>query len=208
MILTPGCTILFQGDSITDCQRRSDPRGLGNGYPALVDAMLTSAYPGMRVRVLNRGISGDRVRDLRARWTDDAIALQPDVLSILIGINDTWRRYDSGEATSADAFAGDYDAILARVKAETSAKLVLLEPFVLPCPPDREAWREDLDPKIARVRQLAAKYEAVYIPLDGMLASAGIAAGSWERFAADGVHPTLVGHALIKNAFMSAVGMG
>ncbi|GGJ12174.1 lipase [Alicyclobacillus cellulosilyticus] len=198
--------VLFQGDSITDCGRRRDqPDDLGFGYAALVAAWFTARYPEKRVRFLNRGISGNRVRDLQARWREDCIDLRPDWVSILIGINDTWRRYDRSDPTSVEAFAAGYRDILRRTREELGANLILLEPFVLPVPEDRKQWREDLDPKIHAVRELAREFGALYVPLDGLFAqaSAGTDPALW---APDGVHPSLAGHALIARAWLLAVG--
>ncbi|MFO7166763.1 MAG: SGNH/GDSL hydrolase family protein [Chloroflexota bacterium] len=198
--------VLFQGDSITDAGRlRDDPEHMGGGYAALAAAWFSARFPERRVRFLNRGISGNRTADLRARWQRDCIDLRPDWVSILIGINDTWRRYDRSDPTSTEAFAANYRAILEHTRAETSAQLILCEPFVLPVPPDRRAWREDLDPKIAVVRDLAREFGALLVPLDGIFASA-----STRRepafWAPDGVHPSQAGHALIAQAWLAAVG--
>lgn len=199
-------TVLFQGDSITDAGRTGgEPTGMGNGYPALVNAMFHAENPGRDVTFLNRGISGNRVRDLRARWQEDCIDLKPDVLSILIGINDTWRRYDSNDPTSAEKYEEDYRFILDETRRKLpDTDLVILEPFVLPSPADRQEWRVDLDPKIQVARKLAAEFEAVYIPLDGIFNAAAIASTP-ERWSADGVHPTLTGHALIAEHWLDTV---
>jgi acyl-CoA thioesterase-1 len=203
-VLTPKSTVLFIGDSVTDAGRdRSDPNGLGGGYPRLVADTCSRTRPGDGVRFLNRGISGNRVRDLRARWQEDCLDLTPDVVSILIGINDTWRRYDSGDPTSADDFARDYDHILARTTDALPARLVLVEPFLLPVTAGQHSWREDLDPKLEVVRRLAAEYGATLVPLDELLAKAAADQGAAE-LAADGVHPTDAGHALIARFWLEA----
>ena len=205
-LIKDGQLVLFQGDSITDAGRnREDPLNLGHGYPMMVDAWFQAKHPAKKVRFVNRGISGNRVKDLRARWDKDCIDLKPDWVSILIGINDTWRRYDSNDPTSVDSFEADYRHILERVKNELDAGLIICEPFVLPFPEDRNAWREDLDPKIAVVRKLAREFEAIFIPLDGILAAAS-AVREPAFWAADGVHPTPQGHALIAQAWLKAVG--
>nr|WP_092883209.1 SGNH/GDSL hydrolase family protein [Actinopolymorpha cephalotaxi] len=202
--MTPNTTVLFIGDSVTDAGReRSDPNGLGGGYPRLVAETYTRARPGDGVRFLNRGISGNRVRDLRARWQEDCLDLTPDVVSILIGINDTWRRYDSGDATSADDFARDYDHILARTTDALPARLVLVEPFLLPVTAGQHGWREDLDPKLEVVRRLAKEYAATLVPLDGLMAGAAADREATD-LAADGVHPTDEGHALIARSWLEA----
>lgn len=206
MIIPSQSTVLFQGDSITDAGRsRENDAALGGGYPNQIAAWFGTMHPEMGVRFLNRGISGNRAKDLRARWSADCIDLKPAVVSIMIGINDTWRRYDRNDATSAEAYAEDYRHILARVRDELGAKLVIIEPFVLPHPEDRKAWRVDLDPKIQVARELAREFKAVYIPLDGLLAEACVKAPP-AFWAADGVHPTQVGHAFIAKAWLKAVG--
>ncbi len=200
--------VLFQGDSVTDCGReRQDPAALGNGYAAMVAGWHTAAHPDSHARFVNRGISGNRVRDLQERWEQDCLALAPDVLSVLIGVNDVWRRYDANDPTPLADFARGYRDLLERARSRTSAKLVLLEPFVLPVPPDREAWREDLDPKIQTVRALAREYGASYIPLDGLFARASTRRPP-QDWAADGVHPTAGGHALIARAWLETVDLG
>jgi lysophospholipase L1-like esterase len=204
-LIEPGSLVLFQGDSITDAGwLREDPNSMGGGYAMMASAWFSALYPEMGVRFLNRGISGHRVRDLKSRWQEDCIDLKPDWVSVMIGINDTWRRYDSADPTSTESYEEDYRHILGRVRDELGAKLILLEPFVLPCPPDREAWREDLDPRIHVVRKLAVEFGALLVPLDGVFAQAACKreAAFW---AADGVHPSPAGHALIAQAWLRTV---
>src|SRR5699024_5477088 len=137
---------------------------------------------------------GNRVVDLRQRWQVDALDLKPDWVSIMIGINDTWRRYDSGQATSADDYEQHYRAILEQTR-DHGARIIILEPFVLPYPDDRNDWREDLDPKIAVARRLAREFAALFVPLDGVFAAAAVQR-PMEFWAFDGVHPSHAGHAL------------
>lgn len=204
-LIEEGALVLFQGDSITDAGRsRDNDSDLGRGYAAFTAAWFSAMHPEKRVRFINRGIGGNRAKDLQARWQTDCLDLKPDVVSILIGINDTWRRYDSGDPTSAEDFEGAYRDILTRTKAALEARLILLEPFALPVPEDRIAWREDLDPKIQIVRNLAREFEAILIPLDGIFAE--VAALREPAFwAADGVHPSSAGHALIARTWLQAV---
>lgn len=206
MLLKQGELVLFQGDSVTDVGRnRDDGNDLGFGYPMFVASWFSAMYPDANVRFINRGVSGNRVRDLKARWRQDCLDLKPDWVSILIGINDCWRRYDSNDPTSVEAFEADYRYILDQVKEELGAKIIILEPFVLPTPEDRMQWREDLDPKIQAVRKLAREYGALLIPLDGIMAQA-CTRREPAFWAADGVHPTPAGHALIAQAWLKAVG--
>ena len=116
MFIEKNATILFQGDSITDCGRDRETGTLGNGYPKYIAGLFNSMYPELNVKFINKGISGNRVADLQERWTEDCINLKPDVLSILIGINDTWRKYDSNDETSAEKYYNGYKDILTRVK--------------------------------------------------------------------------------------------
>lgn len=209
MIIGKNNLFLFQGDSITDCGRNyNDINSLGDGYPRMVAGMLGAAYPELNIRFINKGISGNRTCDLVKRWKEDCIDLQPDWVSILIGINDTWRRYDANDPTPVYEFERNYRTILDMTRKNTRANIILLEPFVLPHPEDRRAWREDLDPKIQVVRKLAAEFDALYVPLDGLFAAAAAACGgNYAYWAADGVHPTAAGHGLIANALMDTLGM-
>ncbi len=200
-------TILFQGDSITDCNReRGDHLSLGKGYPKRIAEAYETLYPDSGTVFLNRGISGNRAKDLLSRYDADFLALRPDVISILIGINDVWRRYDRDDPTSAEAFERDYRQLLTQIKRDLpETKIVIMEPFVLYALADRRAWREDLDPKIQCVRNLAEEFADVYIPLDGLLAKDVITGIPTGDIAADGVHPTAYGHGLIARYWLEYV---
>ncbi len=207
MLVRPDDKILFFGDSITDAGRRAkgpNNHGLGSGYPALVAAMLGAELPAMNLTVLNRGISGNRVYDLEDRLETDCLSLEPTLVSILIGINDTWRRYDRDLVSPIDEFASCYDRICRRIREELDATIVICEPFSLPVPEDRAAWREDLDPRIVAVRQIAWEYADLYLPLDGMFAAAAVETGP-EYWLPDGVHPAPAGHGLIAEAWVEGV---
>lgn len=207
MFLKKNDLILFIGDSITDMGRRDDPHGLGCGYVYTVASWFTAMYPEMNVRFLNRGISGDRVRDLQARWKQDMLDLNPDVLSVLIGVNDTWRRFDSNDPTSTESFEAAYRDILLQAKgANPELRLILMEPFTVtpPCD-DPDLWYSDIDPRLHVVRKLAREFGALFIPLDGIFARA-CAIQPPEVWAADGIHPDPPGRALIAQAWLRAVG--
>ena len=204
MLIKDNDTVLFQGDSVTDSGRNYDnDEQLGTGYAALAAAWFSALHPEKRVRFLNRGVNGNRVKDLRARWQKDCMNLKPTWVSILIGINNTWRRYDSNDPTSTGAFEADYRDILQQTK-RLGAQLILCEPFVLPVPEDRKEWRVDLDPKIEVVRRLAGEFRAICLPFDGIFAKAMTRRepGFW---AADGVHPSAAGHALMAQVWLGAV---
>lgn len=206
-IIGPGSVVLFQGDSITDAGRnKAVPTHLGSGYAMLAAAWYGARYPEHQVTFINRGISGNRVKDLQARWDEDCIELKPTVVSIYIGINDTWRRYDRNDPTSVESYEAGYRDLLNRTKDGLDARIVMIEPFVLPVPEDRKAWREDLDPKIHVVRELAREFGALLVPLDGLFAQASARAES-GYWAPDGVHPSPAGHALIAKAWLEAAGV-
>jgi lysophospholipase L1-like esterase len=195
-----GQLVLFQGDSVTDVGRDySNPLDLGGGYPALIAAQLAARYPEKSLRFLNRGISGNRTSDLLQRWQADALDLTPQVFSLLIGINDTWRRYDYDLSMSAGEFESNYRALLRPLKA----RLILCEPFLLPVLPGQADWREDLDPKIQVVRKLAVEFGAHLLPLDGLFAQAATRRPA-EFWLPDGVHPSAAGHGLIADAWIRA----
>ncbi|SED51704.1 SGNH/GDSL hydrolase family protein [Ruania alba] len=189
-------TILLTGDSITDCGRdRSDLSSLGEGYAALV------AADAPEKRVINTGIGGNRVVDLQARWDEDVLAHSPDVLSIMIGINDTWRRYDSDDPTPTEVYEDGYRELLTRTRAAGVRRIILIEPFLLPVREDQWAWREDLDPKIQAVRRLAAEFGAEYLATDGPLTQTA-SRTSPEFLAHDGVHPTPAGHRFLADLWL------
>jgi acyl-CoA thioesterase-1 len=208
MLLEPNDRILFTGDSITASRRLyPDAPPLGsNGYVAFTAARLQADFASPDLEILNRGIGGNRMSDLLARLEKDCLALKPTVVSILIGINDTWRRYDSKNPSDIPTFEANYRQMLTRIRDDLQARLVLLEPFLLHVPPDRHQWREDLNPRIDTVRRLAVEFDADLIPLDGLFAKAATEAPA-EFWAADGVHPTPAGHALIAQAWLENAGM-
>ncbi|WP_345763085.1 SGNH/GDSL hydrolase family protein [Diaminobutyricibacter sp. McL0608] len=196
-------TVLFTGDSITDCHRlETDVPRLGDGYVRDIAAELSVRLPG--IRVLNTGISGNRVPDLEQRWDADCLALRPDVLTILIGINDTWRRYDSDDPTSVDVFEAGYRRLLTRVRDELGCTVALMEPFLTPISKDQDRWREDLDPKIDAVRRLAQQFETVLLPTDRVMNEAAERLGA-AAVAYDGVHPTPLGHRALADTWLTQV---
>jgi len=212
--------ILFTGDSITDVMRTELIRSfeemsarmgrpqspqdrqtmtnefLGSGYPALINAQLAYEEPG-RYEVLNRGISGNRIVDLDARVKSDCINLQPDVLSILIGINDVWHDAMAKNGVDAEKFERVYDNMLAEIlHALPDIKLILVEPFVLHGPattPNWEFFERETDLRRAAVWRLAAKYHALFIPAQKLFSDAATNTSPvvWSK---DGVHPTPAGH--------------
>ncbi len=188
--------ILFQGDSITDCNRdRTDPLSLGNGYVSLITEMLAVKYSDCNLRFLNRGISGDKIRDLQLRWDNECIGLEPDILSILIGVNDTM-------ITPKEKFENEYRLLLKRTKEVLNSKIIMCEPFLLLG--DDNAYRDDLNPKIEIVHKLSAEFNTLLLPLDKIFRDA-CSHHPPDYWAPDGVHPTPAGHALIAKSWVDYV---
>ncbi|WP_368645161.1 SGNH/GDSL hydrolase family protein [Alkalibacterium putridalgicola] len=202
-------TLLFIGDSITDAGRdRTDPDDLGQGFPLLVSAYLQTNMPEQRLTFLNRGIGGDKLSDVKNRWEEDCLDLDPDIVTLLIGINDTWRNQDNNHIVTEEelaVFESDYRFLLKSLHQRTDARVILMEPFVLPYPKDRMNWRRDLDPRIQIVRKMAKEYQTELIPLDGLMNAQGIKNGFSYYTGEDGVHPTVAGHGYIAKAWLDAV---
>ena len=180
--------IVFFGDSITDCGRdRSDNASLGNGYVGILHEKLKNLYEDVKFEFLNRGIGGDRACDLAARVDKDVVAEKPDVAVVLVGINDVWRKYDSGAEFDLDAFAAAYEEVLKKIK-DCGAKLIVVEPFLFDVP-DKKRFRRDFDPMLGVIRTIAEKYADAFVPLDEMFAGVSQCVGI-AAYSADGVHPT------------------
>jgi lysophospholipase L1-like esterase len=201
--------VLFQGDSITDCGRvRSDGTNLGGGYPAVIASLWRNLFPGSGLKFLNRGVSGDRAKNLLERYDADFKALKPDLVSILIGINDTWRRYDSNDPTSAEQYEENYRTLLKRLKNDLPrAAIIIIEPFLLNSDPAKALWREDLDPKIQAARRLAKEFADIFIPMDGIFTRYAVEGIREAEMSADGVHPAPRGHSIIAAEWLKAAGV-
>ena len=198
--------ILFQGDSITDAGRdKRNFHHMGAGYPKYAAELIAKEHPDTAFEFINLGISGNRTSQLFDRFYRDGIEFQPDVISILIGINDIWHRYMGERITTTDAqFATNYRAILERIKKETSAKIVMLQPFLLDAP-DKEHMRRDLETVIPIVNELAEELADVYIRLDELFAEALKTQPAPKYYSGDGVHPNDNGSAFIGEHYARAI---
>ena len=193
--------ILFQGDSITDAGRdRSDYHNLGNGYPKYAAEYISKKYGD--IEFINLGISGDQTKDLVSRIKSDFIDINADVISIMIGVNDTWHYASNRNWLDNKTFEKQYRFILEKIKAETNSKIIIIEQFLLPAE-DKDFFREDLNPKIDITRKLAREYADVYIPLDGLFAKALLEYPS-KHWSDDGVHPNANGSAFIGKVYAEA----
>ena len=188
--------LLFQGDSITDCGRnREDSDSLGDGYVNQITRILVDWYSQSNLQFINRGISGDKIRDLHLRWDTECLELKPDMLSILIGVNDTL-------ITPADLFEEEYRMLLKRTTETLNSKIILCEPFLLLG--DNNAYREDLNPKIEIVHKLSEEFSTLLLPLDTIFRES-CSLHSPEYWVPDGVHPTPAGHTLIAESWIEYV---
>jgi len=211
-LILPGQTVLFQGDSITDSGRnREESSGpgiwaLGNGYAKLAAAHLLAARPSDGLAFLNRGISGNRVVDLYARILADTINLKPDVLSVLIGVNDTWHRFRGNNGVAVPKFERVFRDYLTEARAALPGiRFVLCEPFVLGCGHVTSEWVGEMDARRAVVRRLASEFGAVFVPFQEMF-DAAVQEAPPEYWAPDGVHPSAPGHHRMARAWLEAVG--
>ena len=199
-------TILFQGDSITDASRTKDDTNLGRGYAALVTAALGYECPG-EYEFINRGINGNRVTDLYARIKRDIINLRPDVMSILIGVNDVWHEYDFGGGNGVDAekYYRIYSMLIEEVKeALPDTKIMIMEPFVLKgsaTNPNWDVFYTEVRKRADRAREIARKYGLAFVSLQAQFEEATKKAPD-DHWLKDGVHPTLAGHELIKGEWL------
>ena len=197
--------LLFQGDSITDAGR--DKRNyyhMGKGYPKYASELIAAAHPDTEFEFFNFGISGNRTCQLFDRLHAEGIAQQPDVISILIGINDIWHRRMSNIRTTDEQLLLNYREILKRLKSETNAKIVMLAPYLLDCS-DKDAEREDLQRILPAIRALAKEYADVYIPLDELFDEAMKTQIAPKYYSNDGVHPNENGAAFIGECYTKAI---
>jgi len=201
--------ILFIGDSITDCGRYKDqPTSLGQGYALMVAGELSYKNPEREFSFINKGISGNKITDLLARWKRDCINVEPDLVSILVGINDVWHEISRQDGVSAERFEQLYDIILDETRARLpNATIVLCEPFILKADyisDDFHLFEPDVAKRQLAVKRLAAKYGCVFVLLQDIFNKACEAApvSHWLH---DGVHPSPAGHVLIAHEWIKAV---
>lgn len=207
----PDQTVLFQGDSITDANRRrgrkgpNDPAALGQGYVFHTTAEILRRFPEMNLRVYDRGISGDKVYQLADRWEKDCLRLKPDVLSILVGVNDYCHPIFHGSGKTLADYENDYDALLERTRASLpDIKLILGEPFLLKAGNITESHVEGIGAYREVARRLADKHKAAWVPYQQVFNDA-LKLAPAEYWASDGVHPSVAGHMLMSKAWLNSV---
>lgn len=204
-------TVVFQGDSITDGGRSRDNdlnHVMGHGYAYLVASRIQAEYPERRIAFVNRGISGNRVVDLYARWREDTLGLRPDIVSILVGVNDVHREWLDRSGVPADKYARSYELLIEETKAANpDVTLVLCEPFILPVgnvAAKRELWHEEIAERQSIVKALAGKFKCIHVPLQQLLTDACRKAPE-AYWLWDGIHPTPAGHELIARQWIHCV---
>lgn len=204
--------ILFQGDSITDSGRNKEDTGfntarnLGSGYPMLAGAALLNKYEALNLKVYNKGISGNKVYQLAERWDKDCLDLKPDVLSILIGVNDIWHKLNGTYNGTIEIYRNDYIALLERtIKALPNVKLIICEPFAVNgVKAVDDKWYPEFYDYQKSAREIAKQFRATFIPFQSVYDEAQKRApGSY--WTDDGVHPTLAGAQLMAKAWMKAL---
>ncbi len=208
-----GMTMLFQGDSVTDTGRNRELsegiESMGKGYPFIFQQVYDTLFPGNKVKFVNKGISGNRTNHLLERYERDFKNIKPDVISIMIGINNTWRNFDGEEDyCSAERFEEEYEELLAKIKADMpETKIMIIEQFAFTAHPDRNTWQEDLDAKRDATKKLAFKYADWFVPMYDIMTEAAESDFDMYELSADGVHPEATGHALIATEMLRTFGI-
>jgi lysophospholipase L1-like esterase len=203
-----GQTVLFIGDSITDCGRRGDASPYGNGYVRAAVDLITARYPERQIRYVNTGIGGNTVADLRARWQEDAIAHRPDWLSVKIGINDLHRTLDeTPHSVPPERFEPLYREILQLAREKTSARLILIDPFYISTATDGRQGEvlQRLAAYLEIVHRLAEEYDAISVRTHEAFQEQ-LRYRPASQFCPEPVHPNLAGHLVIAHTLLRQLG--
>jgi lysophospholipase L1-like esterase len=209
MKLKDGQTVLFTGDSITDCGRAHPVgmrAGLGEGYVAFVDSLLATCHPEEQLRILNTGISGNRVVDLEIRWQKDVLDLKPDWLAVMIGINDVWRQFDSPHdpnQVTVEKYEKTYRELLTQARTVIRG-LVLMTPYFIEINRN-DPMRTQMDVYGEVVRRLSTEFDTVLVDVQCAFDEFLLHRPA-QSLCDDRVHPNMTGHMIIARAFLSAVG--
>ena len=189
--------ILFQGDSITDAGRnKKSVHGL-KGYTLRTARRLFLKEGFLKYDYYNRGISGDRTWDLLKRYQADFVDMKPDVVSVMIGINDVWRKYDNNDPTTPDQYEENLTRLLTDLKGDTGAKIIVLSPYLTPDPNGKhDEMRADVDIFIERAEKVAKKYADAFINTDIPM-NKGVGESSAQAISGDGVHPAPKGQIIL-----------
>jgi lysophospholipase L1-like esterase len=204
--------IIFFGDSVTAAERNQfNIDDIGFGYVKYVLQALQQGEETKDVWVKNAGVDGDTIRDLQARLKRDVLPWYPSVVSILIGVNDCFNTLMAaenvwGEPVGLIDFRRGLESILEEISTQTDARVVLMEPYVVPEEPEQWSWHKDLSQRITIIRHLAREYGALLVPCDGLMNAAACTPDRQLRnVTQDGVHPTTQGHLLLADSWLTAV---
>ena len=210
--LKDDAVILFQGDSITDGGRvrenvdYNNLAGLGNGYVSLIAARLLSTNPMRNLKIFNRGISGNKVFQLAERWEKDCLAIKPDILSVMIGVNDFWHTLTNGYTGTVKTYRDDYIKLLSRTKDSfPDLQLIIMEPYGLKgVKAVDEKWYPNFLDYQQASQAIADHFDAPFLPLQSIFDRAvqSVQPAFWTR---DGVHPTIAGSEIISSAWLSTL---
>ncbi len=195
--------IVFLGDSITDCERdRADINSLGNGYVKILADKLRPIYPDTDIELINKGVAGDEIKDILARADSDVIALKPDAVVIMAGINDTVQDFKTDKQLDLKKLEGNFKELLKKLKKE-GIVIIFLEPFLLPAP-DKLRMRKLFSSELAVLNKVALKYADEVVAYDEMFN--GLAESiPYTEYSLDGVHPTHRGSRLIADQAIKAI---
>lgn len=208
-LLQSETTILFQGDSITDAGRNragyyaNDRGGMGSGYVAHVTTELLGERPNANIRVYNRGISGHKVFQLADRWEDDCIQLEPDILSVMIGVNDFWHTLTHDYKGTPDTYKSDFIALLQRTRDELpNVKFIVAEPFFVRDGRaiDNAVWDQNFPIYQKYSKEVAVHFDAAFIPLQSLFNEA-LKVKPVSYWCPDGVHPSMAGSHMMAEAW-------
>ncbi|ENH96423.1 hydrolase [Gracilibacillus halophilus YIM-C55.5] len=200
-----GQRIVMIGDSITEEGRFEDQEKIGDGYVRLIHDYLQVTEPDRGYQVINKGVGGDRVTDLKSRWQQDVIELQPDTVSISIGINDVWRQLDQPhiEQVFPDQFEAIYQQLIEQVYERTNAHIILMEPTVIEENIQSEG-NQRLKDYVDIVRKLARTHQATLVPTHQVFLTY-LTSQSTYPLTTDGVHMNPAGNMLMAKTWLETV---
>ncbi|MCK5113731.1 MAG: SGNH/GDSL hydrolase family protein [Phycisphaerae bacterium] len=210
-LIQDGQTVVFIGDSITDCGRRDAAFPFGTSYVKMVIDLITAKYPERAIKFFNQGISGDVAPGLQERWADDVLVHNPNWVSVMVGINDLHRRFnpDPKLHIPVEKYREAYAQFLTRTKENTDAQIILVDPFYISKETNPNSQRKtvlDVIPEyIAVVDEMAQKFEALHIPMHEIFQKQ-LQYHHADTFCPEPIHPNLAGHTVMANAWLEAVG--
>jgi len=208
-----GAVILFQGDSITDAERKRGDENipnkqsmLGNGYVMFASAQLLADNGGKNLQIYNRGISGNKVYQLRERWENDCLALKPDVLSILIGVNDYWHKKNNKYEGDLAKYDADYRDLIAYTKKQLPVvEIIICEPFIIAGGTALDkTWESEFSKYRNVAKQIANDYNTKFVPFQKVFNEA-LKKAPAAYWGADGVHPSMAGAQLMAQAWLKSI---